>query len=147
MAVKLELALLLFVFDGVESCFVVGGPGDGAYALDFSWEGFAGFEVLDAEGVLAEAGGVNGVGEPAAVVGDVGGAYGEEGEAFGELISVEDDLFRSVRSNRRAALAAKDGVLFSLFGADVVPPVAFAVRGGLVSLLDVAEHLVIKLVA
>ena len=76
---------------------VVGGPGDGAYALDFSGEGFAGFEILDVEGVLAEAGGVDGVGEPAAVVGDVGGADGEEGVAFGELVAVEDDLFGSVR--------------------------------------------------
>ena len=60
----------------------------------FAGEGFAGFEVLDVEGVLAEAGGVYGVGEPAAVVCDVGGADGEEGETFGELIAVEDDLFR-----------------------------------------------------
>ena len=43
--------------------------------------------------------------------------------------------------------AAEDGVLLSLFGADVVPPVAFAVGDGLVSLLDVAEHLVVELFA
>ena len=45
-AVKLKLALLLFVFDGVESCFVVVGPGDRAYALDFSGEGFTGSRSL-----------------------------------------------------------------------------------------------------
>ncbi len=96
---------------------------------------------------MAEAGGVYGVGEPAAVVGDVGGSDGEEGETFGELVAVEDDFFRTLRSTEGAALAAEDGVLFSFFGADVVPPVAFAVGGGLVGLLDVAEHLVIELVA
>ena len=95
-AIKLKLALLLFVFDGVEERAVVGCPGDGAYALDFAGEGFSGFEILDVEGVLAEAGGVDGVGEPAAVVGYVGGADGEEGLAFGELVAVEDDLFGSV---------------------------------------------------
>ena len=67
-ALELELALLLFVFDGVEERAIVGGPDDGADALDFSGESFAGFEILDVQGVLAEAGGVGGVGEPAAVV-------------------------------------------------------------------------------
>ena len=80
---ELELALLLLVFDGVEKGGIFGGPDDGADAFDFSGEGLAGFEVLDAEGVLAEAGGVGGVGEPAAVVGDVGVADGEEGVALG----------------------------------------------------------------
>ena len=56
-------------------------------------QGLAGFEVLDVERVLAEAGGVGGVGEPAAVVGDVGGADGEEGVAFGQLVAVEEDFF------------------------------------------------------
>ena len=56
-APELELALLLLVFDGVEEGSVVGGPDYRADALDFSGQGFAGLEVLDAEGVLAEAGG------------------------------------------------------------------------------------------
>ena len=124
------------------------GPGDGAYALDFARKGFAGFEVLDVEGVLAEAGEVDGVGEPAAIVGDVGGTDGEEGLAFGELVSVENDLLQDSRDELvDAALAAEDAVLLSFFGAEVVPPVAFAVGGGLVGLLDVAEHLVVELVA
>jgi len=63
------------------------------------------------------------------------------------LIAVENDFFRPFGRNCGATLAAEDGVLLSLFGADVVPPVAFAVRGGLVSLLDVAEHLVVELLA
>ena len=96
-APELELALLLFVFDGVEERGIVGGPGDGADALDFAGEGFAGFEILDVQRVLAEAGGVGGVGEPAAVVGDVGGADGEEGVALGELVAVEDDFFGILR--------------------------------------------------
>ena len=33
---ELELALLLLVFDGVEEGRVVGGPDDGADALDFA---------------------------------------------------------------------------------------------------------------
>ena len=89
---ELVLALLLLVFDGSRRACVVGGPDDGAYALDFSGESLAGFEILDVEGVLAEAGGVSGVGEPAAVVGDVGGADGEEGMALGKVIAVEDDV-------------------------------------------------------
>src|SRR6185437_5132158 len=98
-----------------------GCPGDGAYALDFAREGFAGFEILDVEGVLAEAGSVDGVGEPAAVVGDVGSADGEESLAFGELVAVEDDVLRTLRDCGGATFAAEDGVLLSFFGADVVP--------------------------
>ena len=97
MAEELELALLLLVLDGIEDCFIVSGPGDRANALDFSGQCFAGFEVFDAKRVLAEAGGVHGVGQPAAIVGDVGGADCEEGKAFGELIAVEDDLLGSIR--------------------------------------------------
>ena len=37
--------------------------------------------------------------------------------------------------------------MFSLFGADVVPPVALPIGRGLISLLDMAEHLVVELVA
>ena len=173
-AKKLELALLFLVFDGIEKCGVVGSPGDGTDPVNFTREGFAGFEVLDVERVLAEAGDVSGVGEPAAVVGDVGGADGEECLAFGELVAVEDDLFRRIREElsvvvshprqrwncclgwgtrcqgwgtQQSALAAEDGVLLAFFGADVIPPVAFAVGGGLVSLLDVTEHLVVEVVA
>ena len=57
------------------------------------------------EGVLAEAGEVDSVSEPAAVVGDVGGADGEEGLTFGELVAVEDDLFGSVGGGVRVAVS------------------------------------------
>ena len=67
-AKELKLALLLFIFDGVEKAGIVSRPGDGAHALDFAREGLAGFEILDAERVLAEAGGVDGVCQPASVV-------------------------------------------------------------------------------
>ena len=89
---ELELALLLFVFDCVEKCAIVRGPDDGADALHFTGERFAGFEILDVKRVLAEAGGVGGVGEPAAVVGDVGFADGEEGVALGQFVAVENHL-------------------------------------------------------
>ena len=42
--------------------------------------------------VLAEAGGVGGVGEQVAVGADGQGADGHEGLAFGEDVDVEDDL-------------------------------------------------------
>ncbi len=66
---------------------------------------FAGFEVLDVEGVLAEAGEVSGIGEPTAVVGDVGGADGEECLAFGELVAVEDDFFGRIREGLSAVVS------------------------------------------
>ena len=75
---------------------IVGGPDDGADALHFAWEGFAGGQVLDVQRVLAEAGGVGGVGQPAAVVGDVGVADGEEGVALGQLVAVQDHLLGCV---------------------------------------------------
>ena len=95
-AIELELALLLFVFDGVEHRLVIGGPYDGTGAFHRSRQGFAGLEILDVQRVLSEAGGVCGVGEPAAIVGDVGVADGEEGVAFGHLVAVEYDFFGGV---------------------------------------------------
>ena len=53
------------------------------------------------QGVLAEAGDVDGVGQPAAVVGDVGGADGEESLTFGELVAVEDDFFGTLQEQWR----------------------------------------------
>jgi hypothetical protein len=95
-APELELALLLFVFDGVEERGVVGGPSNGSDALDLAGKGFARREVPDVEGVLAEARGVGCVGEPAAVVGDVGCADRKKRMALGKLIAVEEDLFGNV---------------------------------------------------
>ena len=92
-AQQLVLALLLLVFDGVEEGAVVGGPDDGANALDFIGKRFAGFEILDVERVLAEAGGVCRVGEPARIVSDVCCADRKKGLALGEQVAVEDDMF------------------------------------------------------
>ena len=54
---------------------------------------------------------------------------------------------RILAPSSRAALAAIDRVLQALFGARVVPVIAVAVRHRHIGLLNVREHLVIKLVA
>ena len=91
---KLVLALLLLVLDGVKESPIVGGPDERAYALDLARERLAGFQVFYVQRVLAEAGGVSGVGKPAAIASNVGGADGEERVTLGQLIAVEDDLLR-----------------------------------------------------
>ena len=63
MAIEPVLALGFLVFDGVEEVGVVVGPDDGADALCCIGEGLAGAEILDVQGVLAEAGVVDRVGE------------------------------------------------------------------------------------
>ena len=85
-AIELVGALGDFVFDDVEEGAVVGGPGGGGDALDAEREEFVGEEILDFEGVLAEAGGVRGVGEEVIVVADFEDAEAEEGVAFGEKV-------------------------------------------------------------
>ena len=151
MAPQLKLALLLLVFDGVEESQVVGGPDDGADAFDFAGEGFAGREIFDMQRVLAEAGGVGCVGEPTAVVGDVGVADGEEGVPLGELVAVEQHFFRRRHSGRARArlprLAAVDGVLQAFLGTGVVPPRAIAIGNRDIGLLDVREHLLVEVLA
>ena len=73
--------------------------------------------------------------------------------AFCQLVAVEDDFFEGIFVRAGCvrfgcgALAAVDGVLQAFFGAGVVPPGAVAVGDGDVGLLDVAEHLVVELVA
>ena len=106
-------------------------------------------QILDVQRVLAEARGVSGVGQPAAVVGDLGGADGEEGMPFGQDIAVEDHVLRpfAARPGELRLSAAEDRVLLALFGARQVPPVAVAEGHGYVGLLDVAEHLVVEIVA
>jgi len=76
------------------------------------------------ECVLAESGGVSGVGEPLAVIRNVSGPDGEECESFGELVAVKKDFFGGVLIGFGgcAAFAAVDCVLQALFGARVVPP-------------------------
>ena len=110
---------------------------------------FAGLQVLDVQRVLAEAGRVGGVGQPAAIAGDVGCADVEEGVALGQLVAVEDDLFRRIvlRPGSGPAPAAVDGVLQSLFRARAVPPAAVAEGNRDVGLLHMREHLLVEVVA
>src|SRR5262245_3921459 len=70
MAVETVGALGDGVFDHVEDMAVVGGPGGAGYAFGAEGEEFAGAQVFDLERVLAEAGGVSGVGEKMIIVGD-----------------------------------------------------------------------------
>ena len=86
------LALGDFVLGGVEEGARVVGPGEGADAFGGVGKIGPGAQVADVEGVLAEAGGVSGVGEEVAVGADGEGAEGHEGMAFGEDVDVEDDL-------------------------------------------------------
>ncbi len=143
-APKLELALLLLVFNGVEEGLIVGGPDDGAYSLNFAGEGFAGFEIFDVQGVLAEAGCVGCVGQPAAVVGDVGCADGKK--AWPSDSWLPSKITCSGVSLWRG-FAGVNGVLFALFGAGEVPPGAIAVGDGDIGLLDVREHFLVKVIA
>src|SRR5690242_9774808 len=78
-AIKAMGALGEPVFDYIEEMAVVGGPGGGGDAFDAEGQEFGGAEVFDLENVLAEAGGVGGVGEEVVVVGDLEGTEAEEG--------------------------------------------------------------------
>ena len=80
------------VFDDVEEGEIVGGPGGAGDALDAERKEFVGFEILDFEDELAEAGVVRGIGEEAIVVADVEGAKAEEGVAFGESVEIEENF-------------------------------------------------------
>ena len=75
-----------FVFHGVEERAIVGGPGGAGDALDAFGKRFAGAEILDLQRVLAEAGGVERVGQQVIVVADVEGAEAEKGVAFGQSV-------------------------------------------------------------
>jgi len=72
------------IFYYVEEVAVVGGPGRGSDAFDAKGQEFGSAEVFDLERVLAEAGGVGGVGEEMVVVGDFERAEAEEGMALGQ---------------------------------------------------------------
>src|SRR5262249_2651834 len=140
------------IFNRIEQRLVVRCPGDGADAVQrpgAGWIGecLSGLKVLDAERVLAKSGEVGGVGKPAPVIRDVVRSDREEGLPFCELIAIEDDLFGTLRRGLRSALATEDGVLLALLGAYVVPPIALAVRGRLVGLLDVTQHLFVEFIA
>ena len=143
------LPLLLLVLHGVKQCPIIRGPHHGTNALHLIRKRLAGFEILDAQRVLAKARGVGGVGQPAPVVGNVGVADREKRVALRQLVSVEHNFFGriGVGPGRPTALAAEDAVLQPLLGARVIPPIAVAVGNGDVGLLHVAQHLLVKLVA
>ena len=142
---ELVLPLLLLVFHGVEEGAVVGGPDDGADALDELRQNLPGAKILDVEGVLAEAAIVAGVCQQLAVVGDGHGAEGHEALAFGQGVHIQHDLFLALGLLLCAAFAAEDRVLTAFFGARVVPEAAVGEGNGDVGFFDVAEHLVIEL--
>ena len=145
------LALGGLVLGGVEEGARVGGPGQRSDALGCVWEVGERAQVADVERVLAEAGGIGGVGEEVAVGTDGHGSDVHEGLALGERVYVEDDLLGlgriegGVEVGTGCGAAAMDGILAALDGARGVEPVAEAVGDALVGLLDVGEHLVVQL--
>jgi len=148
-APKLVLALLFLVLDGIEKGSLVGGPDHGASALNLAGQGLARLQVLDVQRVLAKALGVGGVGQPAAVFCNVGGADGEKRVVFGQQVAVQNDLFGRARLGTviRAAAPAMNGVLKAFFGAGVIPPAALAVGNRDVGLLHMREHFPVKIFA
>ena len=107
-----------------------------------SRERFAGAEILDLQRVLAEAGGVEGVGEQMVVVADVEGAEARKGWPCGEGVQVEEDFFGGIRRHRAGGSGSGTACLLrcarnrdSREGG----------RERKVGLLDAAEHLLVEL--
>jgi len=145
---ELKLPLLFLVLDGVKERAAVRRPHDGADAFDLFGQRLTGFQIFDVQRVLAEAGRVGGVSQPAAIAGNVCCANRKKGLSLGQQIAVQNHLLRGVlRCIRRTMRAAVYGVLQTLFGARVIPPTAIAIRNRNVGLLYVREHLLIKLLA
>ncbi len=84
------------VLHGVEERAIVGGPGGAGDPLDAFGKRLGGAEILDVQGVLAEAGGVERIGQQMIVVADVEGTEAEEGVAFGQRVQVEQEFFGRV---------------------------------------------------
>ena len=146
---QLELPLLLLVFYGVEERAIVRCPDHRPDALHLARQSLAGFKILDVQRVLAKSLGVGCVGQPAAIVRNVGVANGKKCMPSRKLVPIEHHFFSGpgVRSSRPATLAAMDAVLQPLLSARVVPPRAIAVGNRDVRLLHVAQHLLVKLFA
>src|SRR6266404_2879227 len=85
-AIEAVGALRGFVFDGVEEAAIIGGPGGAGDTLDSDWERFAAVQILDLQRVLAEAGGVERIGEQAIVVADRERAEAQKRMARGERV-------------------------------------------------------------
>jgi len=129
-----------FIFDDIKERAIIGSPGGAGDTLDVEGEHRGICEILDFEGVLAEAGGVRGVGEEGIVVADFEDAEAEEGMAFGEAIEVQEDLLGRILGG----FAAVDGVLLALDGAGVVFEAAKSVRDAEIGLLNAAEHFMVE---
>ena len=125
------------ILDPVEERHVVRRPHGARRLLDALGPEGVRAQVLDEERVLPEARRVRRVREKVPVVAHGVSSERHELLALRELVQVEGDLLGSVGK----LLPAVDAVLLPLLGAEVVQPVALAVRHGEVGLLDVGEHL------
>ena len=128
------------VLDDVEERGGVGRPRHRRNLLDPLRRQRAGRQVLDVARVVAGAGEVYRVREPAAVVAHRVGAEREERVALGQRVEVEGDGLRRVGR----ALAAVDRVLLAGLRARVVEPAAEGVRHALVVFLDAGQHLAVE---
>ena len=143
--VTIEAVLALGpVLDRIEQRPAVGGPGHRARLLREGGSRHARAQVLDEQVVLAESGGVGGVGEEPAVVAHRVGAQGQEGVPLRQQVEVEGDLlFSYLRggTRREGLLAAEDGVLLARLRPRVIEVRAVTVGDVDVRLLDAREHL------
>ena len=130
------------VLGAVEQGLVVAGPFDAVDALGEHRRHFAGAEVLHEQLVLAIAVVVDAVREQLGVVRDREGVDGHEFLALGQLVDVEQDLFRRLEA---PLLPRVDRILLPFHRARVIEVRALAIRHLDVGLLDPAQHLVIEL--
>ena len=129
------------VLDGVEDRRGVGGPAGAGDVGDLEWERCARGEILQPQGVLAEAGVVGAVQEETVVIAHAGHADRHVLVPLGELVHVEEDRLFAFE---RTSLPAVDGVLLPLLGAGVVPVRPVLVGHRKVGLLDAREHLIVE---
>jgi hypothetical protein len=130
------------VFGDVEDGPVVGRPGEAGHFHEAVFEQLAGLQIFDREIVFAKAGRVGDVGVQSPVVARTLRTNRNELFAFRQPVDVEQDF---LGTGQAALLSAIDGVLLALFGAAVVPVPVVADRHAQVGLLDVREHLAVKL--
>ncbi len=135
------LALGGFLLDRVEERPVVGRPDRRAHPLGNRLPDLTRLEVLHEQRVLSKPGGVGGVGEEPAVVGDLVHPEGYERLAHCQLVEIEGDLLRRVAPIPAATV---DCVLPALDRPRVVEPPPPPVGDVLVRLLDAGQHLVVE---
>ncbi len=120
---------------------IVGRPDDRIDPRDRVRQQFAGSQVLDVEGVIAETGRVARVGKQVAVVADDAHVDVIEFVALRRFVDVEDDPLLAVKAAR---LAAMDRVLLAFLGPCVIPVVADAHRHRGVGLLNPTQEFLIE---